>query len=371
MHAPARMTSARLGCRPTIDAAPRRRATGTARSGGRFRPGRAPCPGRHSGHTAQPVLDRGDVSDGATHRRPARPAAAPARSATDRRRSRRARFDSTSGATDAGQPESLGVTSGTDFDAELLVHAPPSPKVNCVLPPPVSNTTTAPAGCESRLRGEVGEPALLRARITWIETAVRASNRFEDLRSCSGHPQARGADRHDRLHAVAFRLGHSSSAIALAVRAAASDVILRVLPRPSPRRVNSARSTIVRHVVVAVTRAKMQLDRIRAHVDHRVPRRRAFEQRPQAQRIVRVEVSAEADLCDGRDDGGRILCFDRDRAGGPPLRPNVAELRHAMADGETDSALVDPDGMQHLSRRDGLADELVERVGVPGELRRG
>ena len=70
----------------------------------------------------------------------------------------------------------------------------------------------------------------------------------------------------------------------------------------------------------------MQLDRIRAHVDHRVPLRRIGEQRPQAEHIVRVDVSTEANRCDSRDDGGRVLGFDRDGAGGPALRPDVAEL---------------------------------------------
>jgi hypothetical protein len=115
--------------------------------------------------------------------------------------------------------------------------------------------------------------------------------------------------------------------------------------------------------------AHVQLDRVRPDVDDGVPRRGTGDERGEALRVAGVHVAPQAQRADRCDDRPRVLRLDRDRPRGVPVRHHVRDLGGAPADRVAAATLVDGDGAHGTSPRHELGDELVEGVGLPGELR--
>ena len=180
MQAPARITSARLGCKPDDLSA----LLGIARAVERDLPVdlhavQDPCLERRPVVDGQAMLDRGEIRDGAAHaddalwkragRRAARgrprsfPAWTPAR---PRRRPRPARTAPSDG-------------PAPTFTLKRSATRGPWPNVNCELPPPVSKTTTEPSPrSELRHRSEIGEPSFfLAADHLYIDPRARRAQR--------------------------------------------------------------------------------------------------------------------------------------------------------------------------------------------------
>ena len=151
MQAPARMTSAR--CRLQADdlaTRRRRRASGRARSGGRSRRGRASVALDDFGVVRrEAVLHRREVRDGAAHgdERVGRRAAV--QTSRARRRSRRAPRRASPRRPARRDRSARWSRTAPTSTLNRSSTSPALPKVNCVLPPPVSKTTSEPAATPS------------------------------------------------------------------------------------------------------------------------------------------------------------------------------------------------------------------------------
>ena len=116
--------------------------------------------------------------------------------------------------------------------------------------------------------------------------------------------------------------------------------------------------------------ADVELDRVRADVDHRVAGRLVIDERRQAPRVARVDEAAQAHRPDRRDNAAASsdsIAIVRVAA----VRHHLGDLGHAAADHVADPALVDAHGAHPAARSRELADELVEGVRLPVERRRG
>ena len=198
ISAPARMTSARAGWRPTIA----RRAVGVTRSIqldlaidlGPIEDGALDDVRVVDGER---VLHGRDVGDGPAHRHEGvgrRAAVDAGQIAGDRRTSlvEDGRRD------DAGQPEALRVLHGPDRDAELLVDVAAATEGE--LRAAAAGVEHGQAGIgrhEPGLHGQEGEPALLLAGELLDGQAGAGPDRREDGIAIGGGSQPRGADRGD------------------------------------------------------------------------------------------------------------------------------------------------------------------------------
>ncbi len=128
------------------------------------------------------------------------------------------------------------------------------------------------------LRGKVGQPALLLARNDLDRNPRSSSNCFDDRRTVAGDPQAGRANGNDRPHAAALCLAaHVRDRVRGPLRCFGRDLTGLLEALAQTRHLGAIDDRAPRSG--AVTLADMQLDRVRADVDHRVPLRHVVEQR--------------------------------------------------------------------------------------------
>src|SRR6185436_2008679 len=110
--------------------------------------------------------------------------------------------------------------------------------------------------------------------------------------------------------------------------------------------------------------ADVELHRVRADVDHRVPPDAEPDERLEPARHVDVGTRAEPELAHGCDHATRVLRLDGDRAPRAVLGTHHGDLGHATADRVVPALLVDVDRAEIRIRLDNLADELLEGVRI-------
>ena len=116
---------------------------------------------------------------------------------------------------------------------------------------------------------------------------------------------------------------------------------------------------------------EVELDRVRAHVDDRVPSGSESDERHEAAREAHVRLRVQVQRAQRRSHEGRILGLDRDGARGERVRPHCRELRSASAERVVSASLVHGDGEEVGALAHDLVDELVELVRVALERWRG
>ena len=273
MHAPARITSARFGWRPTIcrrSSASRRAVELDLAVDLGAVEHRALDDVRVVG--LEPVLDGGEVRDRAAHpdervgRRPAVETVEAAAIA-------RARGCERLVGDGPVEPEALGEPRRSDVHAELLVDplAVAEGELRAAAARIEDGERAAPRG-RARPRREVGEPRLLLAGDHLDLDAAARPDGVDELGAVRRDPQPGRPDRRDRLDARRARASSTIAGDRLDACARSAPAAARPSSSsPSPRRVTSARSTTVCHDAVRAPLADVELDRVRADVDHGEP----------------------------------------------------------------------------------------------------
>ena len=218
------------------------------------------------------------------------------------------------------------------------------PKVNCELPPPVSKTTSEPAGlAEGRLDREEGEPGLLLAGDHLDLDAGPLPHGVDQLRAVRGGAHAGGADGGDPLDAVLLRLlDHPGDRVGRprgSARGSSAAAVVEALAQPG--HLGPVDDGAPRAVGCAL--ADVELHRVRADVDHRVAAHAEARERLQPTGEARVRQVGEAELADR---GGHRVCvlrLDRDRARVADVGAEIGQLAHAAADRVPLPALVHAD----------------------------
>jgi hypothetical protein len=151
-------------------------------------------------------------------------------------------------------------------------------------------------------------------------------------------------------------------AIACAVRWIASTpsrpVALQVLAEPSDvRAIDDRPPPAVRGAL-----ADVELDRVRADVDHRVAPRGEPRERLELGGNAHVVGRDQAELAHRRDHAIRILGLDRHRPRRPVLGSQLGELRHAASDREAHAFLVHAEQQHVRARPQDPTDELIDGV---------
>ena len=363
MHAPARITSARPDCRPTIS----RRAARVARAVqldlavdlGAVEDGALDDLGIVR---REAVLHGGEVRDRAAHsdegiRR--RPPVEALELGADRRERPRERLVG----DDAVERERLGEPRCADVDAESLLDRVALAE---------GELRAAAAGVEHDDRAghraepgtgcEIREPRLLLARDHLDVDAASSRGHRRSARPRSARSAALQSRRSVIARTPLRRASSTMPAIASTVRAIASGASLPASASPSPRRVTSARSAIVVQLPSACFCADVELHRVRADVEHGVTTGAEADELTEPAREARVEPRVEPEVAHRGDHERRIRGLDRDRAGCAAIGHDVRELGHAAADRVALPSLVHLDGEQRRVRRDDLREQLFGRV---------
>ena len=169
----------------------------------------------------------------------------------------------------------------------------PAPNVNCVLPPPVSNTTSEPSP-ETAARPSPRRYARRLSSSPEIDLDPRRrcapGSRRRPRPLLRGDPQAGGADRGDRADAVPRSPRRPCRRSRSTVRSSASgrdDAVVAEALAES-RDLGPVDDRAPRPVGVAL--ADVELDRVGPDVDDGVARSRAVDERGEPDRVARVEV---------------------------------------------------------------------------------
>jgi hypothetical protein len=120
---------------------------------------------------------------------------------------------------------------------------------------------------------------------------------------------------------------------------------------------------------VGVALADVELDRVRPDVDHRIAKRSILDECGKAPRVAGVDLAVQTKAADGGHDGGGVLGLDRDRPRGSAVHLQVGDLGHAVGERVALPPFVDPHRPHGTARRHQLGEELVQRVGIPRQLR--
>ena len=186
-------------------------------------------------------------------------------------------------------------------------------------------------------------------------------DRVDELGAVGREPQSGGADRDDRLDVVARRfLGHAGDRLRRALDRVVAEPAraLQVLSEPSDvRAIDDRPPPAVRGAL-----ADVELDRVRADVDHRVAPRGEPRERLELAGNAHVVGRDQAELAHRRDHAIRILGLDRHRPRRPVLGSQLGELRHAASDREAHAFLVHAEHQHVRARPQDLTDELIDRV---------
>ena len=370
------MTSARRLEADDRRDARRPRGCGRARSGGRPRRGRAPSPGRRRGRRSRaPCL---------TAARFVTAPPMPTKSSGVGRPSSRASSAaiasnaaaSVSSETAPSRPKRSVKRDGADVEAEPLVD---------VLAVTERELRAAAAGVEDDERARADpEPGRSRrgrrAGPPPRRRSPRSRRRSAPARR-RGSSALLGASRSPAVPTAAIASAPSRpasatiAAIASTVRSIGSASSRPASSSPSPRRVTSARSTIVRHSPSGRALADVELDRVRADVDDRVA--------PRAEAGERLQAASEAHVAPASR--GRARARRRSRRAGssdstaivraePCVGPHLGQLRHAAADRVALPPLVHRDGAQVVARLDharrGARRACTRCARAPGRRRR-
>ena len=227
------------------------------------------------------VLHRGEVRDGAAHRRRAPPAPAVRRAARGRPRSPRAPRASELVGNDPVEPELLGEPHGADVHAEPLVD--PSSVAERELRAAAAGVEHDAASPRPRPSPEIAATYASRAssspEITSTSTPERARTASTNAALFGGDPQPGRSDRRDRLDPAPLRL-LAMPAIASTVRSIALGLeppgLLEALAEP--RDLGAVDDRPPR--AVGAPLAEVELDRVRADVDDGEPPRAEAERAP-------------------------------------------------------------------------------------------
>ena len=122
---------------------------------------------------------------------------------------------------------------------------------------------------------------------------------------------------------------------------------------------------------VAGLLADVELDRVRADIDHRESGRLVVDEDGQASWHAGVDALPQAEGDDAGPHCGRILGLEGKRARVPTIDLDVGQLARAIVERVTDPPLVDGHDADRSGGLHELVEELAQRVGVPGEARHG
>ena len=244
-----------------------------------------------------------------------------------------------------------------------------SPKVNWELPPPVSKTTRGPRRQAEPRRGrEVGEAALLLAGDDLDPDAAGGLDGADERGGVRRRAQPRGADGRDRGRAGPARLlGQRRDRLPRAVHRLRLEGAGRVEAFAEAGHDRAVDDVAPR--VVGASLADVELDRVRADVDHGVAHRPEAEQRLQPAHHAHVRARGEAEGATGARHQRRIRGLEHERARGAVVRAELADLGHAPADDVVGAPLVRHDGPQRVDRPHDLVEELLGGVGLAVERR--
>ena len=296
----------------------RRRGCGRARSAGRSRRDRAPSPARRRGRrcaspcftaamfVTAPPMPTTSVGRRAAARRPSslRSPCAP----------REYRLGD-----GAREPEPLGEAHRADVDAEPLVD--PDAVAERELRAAAAGVEDDERAVAQRQRGahrQVGEAALLLAGDDLDADAAALPRSRRAPRRVRRDPQPGGPDRRDR-HGTCRRglLGHAGDRLHGARDRLGRDRARLLEALAEPRDLGAIGDR--RHVPSALALADVELDRVRADVDDRVPRARRCRERLQPARACTMFRSAASPSSrTAATHARRILGLHRDRPRGPP-----------------------------------------------------
>ena len=121
--------------------------------------------------------------------------------------------------------------------------------------------------------------------------------------------------------------------------------------------------------IVRVRSATWNLMELVPQSMHGVALRGARQDARKARRIGGIEVVGEAEASEPHPPTAvRVLALDGERPGAPPVRDHVRDLRRAAVRGIPDAPLVHGHGPDPPGWPGELAQELVERPGIPIEL---
>ena len=218
------------------------------------------------------------------------------------------------------------------------------------------------------------EAALLLAGDHLDLDAGPLGDRPEDRVPVARHPQAGRADGGDRQDVEGpGLLGHPLDGRHGPLEGGGADGPGRFDPLAQPRQLGS-----VDEGAPAIVRAlgDMELDGVGAAVEHGVALGCARQDAGETRGVGGIEVVGEAKRANLVRHGPRVFALDGKRPGGQLVRDHVRDLRRAAVRGIPDAPLVHGHGPDPPGWPGELAQELVERPGIPikigdGHVERG
>ena len=268
------------------------------------------------------------------------------------------------------EPEALGVTHGADIDAEAVLDLGATTEGELgASSTRVEDHEGAVGQPEVRSDGDKCEPALLLPRDGVDGDAGRRLDRGHDLVPIAGRAQP-GRSHCDDRPGVMLRclLDHAGDRRRRSLHRGRRDRSRLGQPVSEPGRLGPIDDRPPGSVAGLL--ADVELDRVRAHIDHRVSKG-FVDEGGQPARHARVHAIPHSQCRDrGRQRGG-ILGLNGERAGAAAIDLDVGQLAHAVVDRVADASLVDGHDQDRSAGLDELAEKLGQRVGGAGQAREG